>query len=87
MNLKIFKCFGNFLIFILIKRDNVIRSFRLGKTWVLICTELMSRGIDFKYVNLVINYDFPTTAISYIHRFIYNFNIIEISWVFNEYWS
>ena len=28
----------------------------------------MSRGIDFKYVNLVINYDFPLTAISYIHR-------------------
>ncbi len=28
----------------------------------------MSRGIDFKYVNSVINYDFPQTAISYIHR-------------------
>ena len=28
----------------------------------------MSRGIDFKYVNLVLNYDFPQTAISYIHR-------------------
>lgn len=49
-------------------RDNAIRNFRLGKTWVLISTELMSRGIDFKYVNLVINYDFPQTAISYIHR-------------------
>lgn len=49
-------------------RDNAIRSFRTGKTWVLISTELMSRGIDFKYVNLVINYDFPQTAISYIHR-------------------
>lgn len=28
----------------------------------------MGRGIDFKGVNLVINYDFPTSAISYIHR-------------------
>lgn len=35
---------------------------------MLICTELMGRGIDFKGVNLVVNYDFPQTAISYIHR-------------------
>jgi len=28
----------------------------------------MGRGIDFKGVNLVINYDFPSSAISYIHR-------------------
>ena len=28
----------------------------------------MGRGIDFKGVNLVLNYDFPQTAISYIHR-------------------
>ncbi|XP_015122046.1 probable ATP-dependent RNA helicase DDX52 [Diachasma alloeum] len=50
------------------QRDNVVRCFREGKIWVLICTELMSRGIDFKGVNLVINYDFPPSAISYIHR-------------------
>lgn len=30
--------------------------------------ELMSRGIDFKGVNLVINYDFPQSITSYIHR-------------------
>jgi ATP-dependent RNA helicase DDX52/ROK1 len=28
----------------------------------------MGRGIDFKGVNLVVNYDFPLSAISYIHR-------------------
>lgn len=50
------------------QRDNVVRCFREGKIWVLICTELMARGIDFKGVNLVINYDFPPSAISYIHR-------------------
>ena len=38
------------------------------QVWVLICTDLMGRGIDFRGVNLVINYDFPTSAISYIHR-------------------
>lgn len=50
------------------QRDNVVRAFREGKIWVLICTELMGRGIDFKGVKLVINYDFPPSAISYIHR-------------------
>ncbi|XP_051786364.1 probable ATP-dependent RNA helicase DDX52 isoform X2 [Erpetoichthys calabaricus] len=50
------------------QRDNVVSSFRAGKIWVLICTALLARGIDFKGVNLVINYDFPTSAIEYIHR-------------------
>ncbi|XP_054728103.1 DEAD box protein 52 homolog [Anastrepha obliqua] len=50
------------------QRDNCVRAFREGHIWVLICTELMGRGIDFKGVNLVINYDFPPSVISYIHR-------------------
>ncbi|KAJ3082206.1 DEAD (Asp-Glu-Ala-Asp) box polypeptide 52, partial [Quaeritorhiza haematococci] len=50
------------------QRDNIIENFRLGKTWILITTELMARGIDFKGVNLVINYDFPQSVASYIHR-------------------
>ncbi|XP_019850917.1 PREDICTED: probable ATP-dependent RNA helicase DDX52 isoform X2 [Amphimedon queenslandica] len=50
------------------QRDNVIKSFREGKIWILICTDLMGRGIDFKGVNLVINYDFPQSSVSYIHR-------------------
>jgi len=28
----------------------------------------MARGIDFKGVNLVVNYDCPSSTISYIHR-------------------
>ncbi|KAM8899548.1 putative ATP-dependent RNA helicase DDX52 isoform 2-T2 [Spinachia spinachia] len=50
------------------QRDNVVHSFRSGKIWVLICTALLARGIDFKGVNLVLNYDFPTSAVEYIHR-------------------
>nr|AAI17611.1 DEAD (Asp-Glu-Ala-Asp) box polypeptide 52 [Danio rerio]AAI65190.1 Ddx52 protein [Danio rerio] len=50
------------------QRDNVVSSFRSGKIWVLICTALLARGIDFKGINLVINYDFPTSAVEYIHR-------------------
>ncbi|KAK7069336.1 DEAD (Asp-Glu-Ala-Asp) box polypeptide 52 [Halocaridina rubra] len=51
-----------------LQRDKVVHAFRERKIWVLICTELMARGIDFKGVNLVINYDFPQSVISYIHR-------------------
>ena len=51
-----------------IQRDNIINQFRLGNIWVLIATELMARGLDFKGVNLVINYDIPQTVASYIHR-------------------
>jgi ATP-dependent RNA helicase DDX52/ROK1 len=50
------------------QREKSIADFRAGNTWVLICTELLSRGVDFKGINLVINYDFPQTVVSYIHR-------------------
>ncbi|KRZ70863.1 putative ATP-dependent RNA helicase DDX52, partial [Trichinella papuae] len=50
------------------ERENAIKKFRRGDTWILICTELIGRGLDFKCVNLVINFDFPTSSISYIHR-------------------
>ncbi|RIA95792.1 P-loop containing nucleoside triphosphate hydrolase protein [Glomus cerebriforme] len=50
------------------QRDSIILNFRQGKIWVLIATELMARGMDFKGVNLVINYDFPQSVQSYIHR-------------------
>ena len=45
-----------------------VDNFRLGKTWVLICTDLVGRGMDFAGVNTVINYDFPTSTVDYIHR-------------------
>ncbi|KAN0044988.1 hypothetical protein ACTA71_006515 [Dictyostelium dimigraforme] len=50
------------------QRDTIVKKFRMGKIWVLICTELMARGMDFKGVNFVINFDFPHTLASYIHR-------------------
>lgn len=50
------------------ERDEIMQQFRLGDIWILICTDLMSRGIDFKTVNSVINFDFPTSLVSYIHR-------------------
>jgi ATP-dependent RNA helicase DDX52/ROK1 len=50
------------------QREEIIRQFRVGEIWVLICTDLMARGVDFKGVQMVINYDLPQTAVSYIHR-------------------
>lgn len=50
------------------QRDDAVDNFRAGKTWVLIATDVISRGMDFKGVNCVINYDFPETASGYIHR-------------------
>jgi ATP-dependent RNA helicase DDX52/ROK1 len=50
------------------QRDGVVRGFRSGTIWVLICTDVMCRGMDFKGVNLVINYDFPNSDYVYIHR-------------------
>ena len=50
------------------QREASIAKFRGGSSWVLICTDLLARGIDFKHVNMVINYDLPTTPVSYIHR-------------------
>lgn len=50
------------------QRSTIIQNFRAGKIWVLVCTDLMARGIDFKNVNCVINYDFPQSTAQFIHR-------------------
>lgn len=50
------------------QREAVVSSFRRGDVWLLICTEVLARGLDFKGVELVINYDFPQTTQSYVHR-------------------
>ncbi|CAK9164799.1 unnamed protein product [Ilex paraguariensis] len=49
-------------------RENAVDNFRAGKTWVLIATDVIARGMDFKGINCVINYDFPDSAAAYIHR-------------------
>ncbi|MCO5584867.1 hypothetical protein L7F22_038799 [Adiantum nelumboides] len=50
------------------QREGVIEAFKRGDVWVLICTEVLARGIDFKGVEVVVNYDFPQSRESYIHR-------------------
>ncbi|KAK5095840.1 RNA-dependent ATPase rok1 [Exophiala xenobiotica] len=50
------------------QRTAIMHNVRAGKIWILITTDLLSRGIDFRGVNGVVNYDIPTTSASYVHR-------------------
>lgn len=50
------------------QRERVVDQFKQGDIWVLICTDVLARGIDFQGINLVINYDVPQSAQSYVHR-------------------
>lgn len=49
-------------------RSTIMAGFRKGEIWVLITTDLISRGVDFRGVNGVINYDIPNTGVTYVHR-------------------
>mmetsp|Transcript_27761 Transcript_27761/g.28913 ORF Transcript_27761/g.28913 Transcript_27761/m.28913 type:complete len:630 (+) Transcript_27761:17-1906(+) len=49
-------------------RDMTTKDFRNGKLKVLIATDVAARGMDFKDINLVVNYDCPGDLDSYVHR-------------------
>ncbi|CAL9730901.1 ATP-dependent RNA helicase Dhh1p [Monosporozyma unispora] len=50
------------------ERNRVFHEFRQGKVRTLVCSDLLTRGIDIQAVNVVINFDFPKTAETYLHR-------------------
>ena len=50
------------------KREEVLRGFRSKRTRVLVATDVLSRGIDIKDIDIVINYDVPGDAEDYVHR-------------------
>lgn len=50
------------------KRSSIFDTFQRGLIDVLICTDIASRGLDTRRVEIVINYDFPPTLCDYIHR-------------------
>ncbi len=50
------------------KREEVLRDFRSKRTRVLVATDVLSRGIDIKDIDIVINYDVPGDAEDYVHR-------------------
>uniref|UniRef100_A0A674I533 DEAD-box helicase 28 n=1 Tax=Terrapene triunguis TaxID=2587831 RepID=A0A674I533_9SAUR len=49
-------------------RAGIFNTFQKGQRDVLICTDLASRGLDTSRVELVVNYDFPSTLQDYLHR-------------------
>ncbi len=50
------------------QRSEVLQGFKSGKVPVLVATDILSRGIDVKGINLVINYNVPSDEEDYIHR-------------------
>lgn len=50
------------------ERDQLIEDFNSNLFQVLICTDVAARGLDFKDVKMVINYDVPSEPDTYVHR-------------------
>lgn len=49
-------------------RESVLRELSGKEIRYLVCTDVAGRGVDFKNVDYVINYDFPSTIERFIHR-------------------
>jgi ATP-dependent RNA helicase DDX52/ROK1 len=49
-------------------RSAIMTRFRNGEIWILITTDILSRGVDFRGINGVVNYDVPNSGAAYIHR-------------------
>eukprot|EP00758_Cryptobia_borreli_P001867 Tbor_TRINITY_DN2599_c0_g1::TRINITY_DN2599_c0_g1_i1::g.471::m.471/K12614/DDX6, RCK, DHH1; ATP-dependent RNA helicase DDX6/DHH1 len=49
-------------------RNRVFHDFRQGNCRNLVCSDLITRGIDIQAVNVVINFDFPKNSETYLHR-------------------
>lgn len=49
-------------------RTEALSKFKSGKLRVLVATDLMARGIDIKFLPVVINYELPRSPKDYIHR-------------------
>lgn len=50
------------------QREELLRGFRSKRIRIVVATDVMSRGIDIKEINLVINFDTPFDAEDYVHR-------------------
>jgi ATP-dependent RNA helicase RhlE len=50
------------------QRQRALGDFKKGKLNVLVATDIAARGIDVSQLELVINYDLPNVAETYVHR-------------------
>lgn len=63
-----YSCFYSHARMMQNNRNRVFHDFRQGACRNLVCSDLLTRGIDIQAVNVVINFDFPKTAETYLHR-------------------
>jgi ATP-dependent RNA helicase RhlE len=49
-------------------RQRALSNFKSGRTRVIVATDIAARGIDIDQLELVINYDLPDVAETYVHR-------------------
>lgn len=49
-------------------RQQALQSFKQKKTRVLVATDIAARGLDIDELSLVVNYDLPNEAETYVHR-------------------
>jgi superfamily II DNA/RNA helicase len=50
------------------RREQVIESFKTSESACLVATNIASRGLDIKGLDVVVNYTFPTNLDDYVHR-------------------
>lgn len=50
------------------KRHRILETFRCTNSGLLLCTDVMARGIDIPEVDWVIQFDPPTRSASFVHR-------------------
>ena len=50
------------------EREERLRAFKSGKIPIIVATDVLSRGIDIKAIDLVVNFDVPSDAEDYVHR-------------------
>lgn len=50
------------------EREKVLASFRAGRLTVLVATDVAARGLDIADVDVVVHYDLPQDAESFLHR-------------------
>jgi len=50
------------------ERISTYANFKAFKSRIMVSTDLFGRGIDIERVNIVVNYDMPASADSYLHR-------------------
>ncbi|KZT60936.1 DEAD-domain-containing protein [Calocera cornea HHB12733] len=63
-----YSCFFSHAKMLQQHRNRVFHDFRNGVCRNLVCSDLLTRGIDIQAVNVVINFDFPKTSETYLHR-------------------